>query len=153
VGRRPQICVLLVAMLAAGALWGGSASAHTYGGRTADDGRISFRFSPDEPRIIQLFAERELRCRKGKVRSFRRGAFRQTKTFARVAPDGRFRGTIRTRGVKGSLVRRGRFTIRGRAVNERFALGVFRERLRLRDGSRCDSGRIRFRIPLTSTNE
>ena len=28
-----------------------------------------------------------------------------------------------------------------------------RERLRLRDGSRCDSGRIRFRIPLTSTNE
>jgi hypothetical protein len=151
--RRHSICTLLAAMLVAGALWAGSAAAHTYGGRTAEDGRISFRFSPDESRIIQLFAERELSCRKGRVRSVRQGAFRQKRTFARVSGDGRFRGTIRTRGVKGSLVRRGIFTISGLAVDERFARGVFRERLRLRDGSRCDSGRVRFRIPLTSTNE
>ena len=70
-----------------------------------------------------------------------------------MTADGRFRGTIRTRGVKGSLVRRGIFTISGRAVDDRSARGVFRERLRLRDGSRCDSGRIRFTIPLISTNE
>lgn len=140
-------------MLAVGALWTGSAAAHTYGGRTADEGRTSFRFSPDESRIIQLFAERELSCRKGRVRSVRQGAFRQKRTFARVSGDGRFRGRIRTRGVKGSLVRRGLFTISGRAVGQSFARGVFRERLRLRDGSFCDSGRIRFRIPLLSTNE
>jgi hypothetical protein len=140
-------------MLAVGALLAGSAVAHTYGGRTAEDGRISFRFSPDETRIIELSAERELSCRKGRVRSVRQGAFRQKRTFARISADGRFRGTVRTRGPKGSLVRRGLYTISGRAVDERFARGVYRERLRLRDGSRCDSGRIRFRIPLITTNE
>jgi hypothetical protein len=145
--RRVLIVAVVVLVCAA------PAAAHTYGGRTADDGRISFRFSAAETHFVQLHAERELACRKGKVRSFRVGAFRQRRVFVRVAPNGAFRGTVRTRGPKGSLVRLGRFTIKGRAVNESFAEGVFRERARLRNGTRCDSGRVRFKIPLISTNE
>ena len=148
--RRTAISSIVVVAVLVGA---SSAGAHSYEGRTADDGRIAFRLSPAESSFLRLFAERELACRKGKVRSFRLGAYRQRKVFVRVASSRAFRGSVRTKGPRGSLVRLGRFTIKGRLVNEATAKGVFRERVRLRDGTRCDSGRIRFEIPLTSTNE
>ena len=147
--RRTAIPFIVVAAALVGA---STAGAHSYGGRTADDGRISFRLSPSENSFIRLLAERELACRKGTVRSFRLGAYRQRRVFVRVGSNGAFRGSVRTRGPRGSLVRLGRFTIKGRILTDS-ARGVFRERVRLRDGTRCDSGRIRFAIPLTSTNE
>lgn len=145
----------IAAVLAAGAVCAFGAApgmAHTYGGKTAKGGDISFRVSPGETHFIKLRAERELRCRKGRVRSFRPGVFRQRTVFVRVAPDGTFRGSVRVHGPRGSLVRRGRFSIRGRTVNELRAKGFFRERHRLKDGTRCDSRRVRFSIPLTTTN-
>lgn len=148
--RRTAIPSIVVAAALVGA---SAAGGHSYDGRTADDGRISFRLSPSESSFVRLLAERELACRKGKVRSFRVGAYRQRRVFVRVNSNGAFHGSVRTRGPRGSLVRLGRFTIKGRTVNEASAKGVFRERVRLRDGTRCDSGRVRFEIPLTSTNE
>ena len=128
------------------------AQAHTYGGKTARGGAISFRVGADSATVVRLSAERALACRKGRIRSFRSGGFSQSKPFVRRS-GGLFRGSIRTRGPKGSLVRRGRFAIRFVVRGESVAAGVFRERLRLRDGTRCTSGRVRFRIPLIDTND
>ena len=129
-----------------------SAQAHTYGGTTAKQARMSLRVAADSSRVVALSTERELACRKGRIRSFRTGVFRQARTFVRRS--GRFlRGSIRTRGPRGSLVRRGRFAIRLIVRGESVAIGVFRERVRLRDGTRCTSGRVRFRLPLVDTND
>lgn len=141
-----------VAAAAAALLCAASAQAHTYGGSTTKDGRISFRVGADSATVIRLSAERELACRKGRIRSFRSGLFRQSRAFVRRS-GGLFRGSIRTRGPEGSLVRRGRFAMRFVVRGHSVAAGVFRERLRLRDGTHCTSGRVRFRIPLVDTND
>jgi hypothetical protein len=141
----------LLAAVAALAFAGG-AQAHTYGGQSAKDGRIDFRIGADSSTVVSLDAVRALSCRKGRIRSFRTGAFRQSRPFVRRT-KGRFKGSIHTRGPSGSLVRRGRFSIRFRVRAGFLAVGVFRERLRLRDGTRCTSGRVRFHVPLLSTND
>lgn len=128
------------------------AAAHTYAGKTARSGQISLRVGAGSATVIRLSAERELACRKEGIRSVRSGAFLQSRRFVRRS-RGLFRGSIRTRGPKGSLVRRGRFAIRLVVRGESVAAGVFRERVRLRDGTRCTSGRVRFRIPLIDTND
>jgi len=128
-----------------------AAGAHTYGGESAKGGAMDMRASPDFKRLLALSVERELRCRKGRFRSFRSGIFVQRTVFVRVSGS-RFRGSVRVRGARGSLIRRGRFSIRGRFTNgQAVAHGVFRERSRLRDGTRCSSGRVRFFLPVTST--
>ena len=132
-------------------LTAGPALGHTYRGETVKGGTISMRVGSDDSTVIRLRAERELSCRKGKFRSFRQGAFRQRSTFVRRS-GGVFRGSKRTRGISGSLVRLGRFSIRFR-ISESRARGVFRERVRLRGGTRCTSGRVRFSIPLIDTND
>jgi hypothetical protein len=145
--RRAGLAVALAALACAA-----PAGAHTYGGKTVRDGQISFRIGADSSTVVLLSAERELTCRRGRVKSFRSGTFRQARRFVRRR--GRlFRGSIRTRGPRGSLVRRGRFAIRFVVRSEVVAAGVFRERLRLKDGTRCTSGRVRFRLPLTDTND
>ena len=129
------------------------AHAHSYGGSTVRAGAMTLQVSSGFDRLIALRAERELRCRKGRVLSFRRGAFLQRSVFARGSGSF-YRGSIRVRGTRGSLVRRGRFSIRVRLTNHQtVARGVLRERVRLRDGTRCTSGRVRFFLPLVSTNE
>ena len=145
--RRAGLATALVVLVCAA-----PAEAHTYAGKTAKGGQISLRVGAGSATVVQLTAERELACRKGGIRSVRSGAFRQSKPFVRRS-RGLFRGSIRTRGPKGSLVRRGRFAIRFVLRGEFVATGVFRERLRLRDGTRCTSGRVRFRITLIDTND
>lgn len=113
---------------------------------------MHFRVGPDNARVISLSVERELSCRKGRLRSFREGVFRQVSVFVRSTGGNFFRGSVRTHGVPGSQVRRGRFSIRFVADGAR-ARGVFRERVRLRGGTRCTSGRVRFDVPLLDTND
>ena len=145
--RRLGLATVLVALVCAA-----PAEAHTYAGKTARGGQITLRVGADSATVILLSAERELACRKAGIRSIRTGAFRQSRPFARRS-RGRFRGSIRTRGPSGSLVRRGRFAIRFVIRGDSVVAGVLRERLRLRDGTRCTSGRVRFRIPLIDTND
>lgn len=145
--RRSVVLALFAAILCAA-----PALAHTYRGSSVKGGAIHFRVGPDDARVISLSVERELSCRKGRLRSFREGIFRQISVFVRSRGGNFFRGSVRTRPVRGSQVRRGRFAIRFVASDGR-ARGVFRERVRLRGGTRCTSGRVRFDIPLVDTND
>lgn len=145
--RRALALALLAALVCAA-----PAVAHTYRGNSTKGGAMHFRVGPDNSRVISLSADRELSCRKGRLRSFREGTFRQVSVFVRSNGGSFFRGSVRTRPVRGSQVRRGRFSIRF-VVSGNRAVGVFRERVRLRGGTRCTSGRVRFDIPLVDTND
>jgi hypothetical protein len=128
------------------------AFAHSYGGNSSKGGAMHLRVGSDNRSVISLSVTRELSCRRGSLRSFREGIFSQVRVFVRSGGGNFFRGSVRTRGVRGSQVRRGRFSIRFVADGSR-AQGVFRERVRLRGGTRCTSGRVRFTIPLVDTND
>jgi hypothetical protein len=129
--RRAAVLALVAALACAA-----PAFAHTYDGKSAKGGAMHIRIGPDGAHVIALSAERELSCRKGRLRSFREGVFRQVSVFVRRTRGTFFRGSVRTHAVRGSQVRRGRFSIRF-VANDQRAGGVFRERVRLRGGTRC----------------
>jgi hypothetical protein len=116
-----------------------------YAGKTAQGHPLRFVVAPEGDLIERFRVRRDLTCRRGKFRTSITGRFEQVRGRIRVSRGGRFHAEGRVRGTRGSRIRsgficvRGVFRSRGRVVR-----GRLKERVRLRDGSLCSSGILRF---------
>jgi hypothetical protein len=117
-----------------------------YAGQTSQDLDLSFRTSGEHEgrRIVRLQVSFELTCRRGTLTSVRRAKFRQSGSFFRVSRSGRFKGSLKVKGDHAYEVRGGRVSLAGHFITRRRVEGRVRERLRLAEGLRCNSGAVRF---------
>ena len=134
--------VLLVAVMAAGSPPKGGAG---YSGQTSQGKPIRFRVTPQGNLIRRFQVSRNLLCRKGRRRTALTGSFTQQSLRMRVGEKGRFHAEGNVEGRKGSRIRGGQLCLRGSfSGGGRVARGRYREVVRLRDGSLCRSGLLRF---------
>jgi hypothetical protein len=130
--------------------WVAEAAAPTkrarYAGKTRQDLPVSFRVSRSGKKLVRFRVTLEVECSGGDVTSVRQVRFRQATDFIQVNRDDTFSGDTRIRGDRGDEVRGGRLAVNGRFVSRRRARGSLHERLRVADGLRCDSGRVRFTV-------
>ena len=132
----------LVAAVAAVAL--AAARPHTtYKGRTSQGGDASLRTDKDGTAVRSFTIHRKFDCGTQTAE----GTFRQSAGIMVIKPDRRFFGHAPVSPVPGGDIKRGQFTIRGR-FGERAgaARGTYRERVRLKNGGRCDTGEVRYRV-------
>ena len=148
--RRPAgivaalLAIALVAAVASGAL--PRPGAH-YVGESSQSKVVRFSVATHRKRLRRFVIKREFRCRRGDLRSSLTGTLRISRAPIRLTRDGHFHAHhLRIRGVTGSTIRRGLVCLIGRfGRGGRTARGRFRETDRLRDGSRCVTGLVRFR--------
>ena len=115
----------------------------TYKGNTSQRLPVSLRTDNDGTAIRSFTIRREFRCGSETVE----GTFRQSSGIMVIKPDRRFWGHDQVKPARGGEIQRGQFTIRGRfGTRGRVVRGTYRERVRLRDGTRCDTGEIRYRV-------
>ena len=132
----------LVVMVAAGSPPKAGAG---YAGETSQDGKISFRVTPQGDLIRHFRIARDLACRRGKRRTALTGRFEQQSIRVRIGPKGGFHAEARVEGRGRSRIRAGTICLRGVFRNGgRVARGRYREVVRLRDGSLCRAGLVTF---------
>jgi opacity protein-like surface antigen len=150
-----RLVLLLVSVAAVAALVVASSATgvnpragHLYRGKTSQqDRRVRFKVTGDGARVVGFRIGRDFACRKRQNFSGRTGTFQQVSLQLNVRADGRFSGSAKVHGGRGSEIRRGRVRVRGSfSSGGSHGRGAFRERSKLRDGTRCDSGRVRFRV-------
>jgi hypothetical protein len=139
------VVALIVASTATGV---NPRAGHVYRGKTSQqDRRVRFRVTGDGAQVVGFRIGRDFACRKGRNFSGRTGRFEQVSLVLKIRSDGRFSGSAKVHGGRGSEIRRGRVRVRGSfSSGGSHGRGAFRERSKLRDGTRCDSGRVRFRV-------
>lgn len=114
----------------------------TYRGNTSQGHKASLRTDDDGTAVRRFTLRREFDC----------GSQTAEGTFVSVGkmvikPDRRFFGHAPVKPVRGGAISRGQFTIRGRfGPSGGVAKGTYRERVRLRNGGRCDTGELRYRV-------
>ena len=114
-----------------------------YEGNTSQGNDASLRTDGDGSAIRSFTIRRELDCGTQTVV----GTFRQSSGIMVIKPDGRFWGHDLVAPSAGGAIERGQFTIRGRfGPRGGAARGTYRERVRLKNGARCDTGEIRYRV-------
>jgi hypothetical protein len=117
----------------------------TYVGETSGGRTVSFRVTPQGDLIRRFRIARVLVCRRGERRTALLGRFRQVRTGIRVGRTGGFHGEARVSGGGDSRIESGRVCVRGVfRSNGRVVSGRYREHVRLRDGSICTAGLVRF---------
>ena len=115
----------------------------TYRGNTSQRLPVSLRTDDDGTAIRGFTIRREFRCGGETIE----GTFRQRSGIMVIKPDRRFWGHDQVQPVTGGEIRRGQFTIRGRfGPRGNVVRGTYRERIRLRNGTRCDTGEVRYRV-------
>ena len=127
----------------AAAAFAAARASTTYKGKTSQRNPVSLRTDNDGSAVRSFTIRREFDCGAQTAE----GTFRQDSGKMVIKPDGRFFGHAEVNPAPGGEIRRGQFTIRGR-FGERggAARGTYRERVRLRNGNRCDTGEIRYRV-------
>jgi hypothetical protein len=115
-----------------------------YSGKTSQGKKVSLRTNPTGEGVESFVIRRVFRCGDETVE----GTFRTFRSDGGVMPvklNGRFYGHAKI--DPGGAIKRGEFTIRGRfGPNGGAARGTYRERVRLKSGTRCDTREIRFRV-------
>jgi hypothetical protein len=121
-----------------------AARPHTvYKGRTSQNGLARLRTDIDGTAVKAFTIERKFDCGTQTAE----GVFRQSSGIMVIKPDRHFFGHAPVQPVPGGDIKRGQFTIRGRfGKRGGAARGTYRERVRLKNGSRCDTGEVRFRV-------
>jgi hypothetical protein len=115
----------------------------TYKGKTSQRNDVSLRTNKHGTSVRSFTLRREFDCGTQTAE----GTFRQATGIMVIKPDGRFFGHAPVRPAPGGEIRRGQFTIRGRfGKRGGAARGTYRERVRLKNGGRCDTGEIRYRV-------
>ena len=116
-----------------------------YSGQTSQDHSIRFRVNAEGDLIRGLVVSRDLLCRRGRRRTAVTGRFTQRSLRMRIGRRGRFHGEAPVEGRRGSRIRAGTVCIRGVfSSGGRVVRGRYRETVRLRDGSLCRAGVVRF---------
>jgi hypothetical protein len=114
-----------------------------YTGNTSQGNNASLRTDGDGTAIRSFTIRREFDC----GTSTAAGTFRQSSGIMVIKPTGRFWGHDNVQPSSGGSIQRGEFTIRGKfGKNGNVVRGTYRERVRLKNGSRCDTGEIRYRL-------
>jgi len=114
-----------------------------YAGSTSQGNRASLWTDADGTAVRAFSIRREFKCGAQTAA----GVFRQSSGIMVVRPTGRFWGHDDVRPSRGGEISRGEFTIRGKFGRRgNVVRGTYRERVRLKDGSRCDTGVIRYRV-------
>jgi hypothetical protein len=114
-----------------------------YVGNTSQDYDASLRTDRDGTAIRSFTIRREFDC--GTETAV--GTFRQSSGIMVIKPTGRFWGHDKVKATAQGSIRRGEFTIRGKFGSKgNVVRGTYRERVRLKNGSRCDTGEIRYRV-------
>jgi hypothetical protein len=117
----------------------------TYRGETSQERKVRFRVSPGGDLVRAFSITRNFTCRRGTQLSSLTGRFRQVRTPIEVGDGGGFHGEVKVRGTGSSRVRHGSVCVRGAFRRSgRVVRGRYREVLRLRDGSLCRTGLLRF---------
>ena len=116
-----------------------------YAGNTSQGKKASLRTTPTGGGVEQFVIRRVFRCAVEDGEETVSGVFRQSSGVLAVADNGTFRGSSKVRPTR--QIKRGVFTLAGRfGPRGRVARGTYRERVRLRSGTRCDTGKVRFRL-------
>jgi hypothetical protein len=140
------ICVAAVAAAAAYAAVKPNAK---YTGETSQGKRVDLRTSPTGGSVKGFVITRVLKCAASSGTQKVRGTFRQTSGQMVIKADGSFAGGGKVTPTAGGTIKRGVFSLKGRfGPRGRAARGTYRERVRLGDGTRCDTGKIRYRVSL-----
>ena len=114
-----------------------------YTGNTSQGNDASLRTDRDGTAIRGFTIRREFDC--GSETAV--GTFRQSSGIRVIKPTGRFWGHDKVAPSAGGSIKRGEFTIRGKfGPKGNVVRGTYRERVRLKNGSRCDTGEIRYRV-------
>ena len=114
-----------------------------YRGNTSQGHNASLRTDADGTAVRSFTIRRSFNCGAGSPT----GTFRQSSGIMVVKPDGRFWGHDQVQPSTGGSIDRGQFTIHGRFGRRGGAVrGTYRERVRLENGTRCDTGEIRYRL-------
>ena len=115
----------------------------TYRGKTSQRNDVSLRTDNDGTAVRSFTIRREFDCGTQTAE----GTFRQSSGIMVIKDDGRFFGHAPVQPAPGGEIQRGQFTIRGRFGRRgRAARGTNRERVRLKNGGRCDTGEVRYRV-------
>ena len=134
--------VTSVAMLAAVASAAPKADT-TYRGNTSQHRSASLRTDDDGTAVKGFTITRKFDCGSSSVA----GTFQQSGGIMVIKPTGRFWGHDQVKREAGGSIARGQFTIHGRfGPSGNVVEGTYRERVRLKNGTRCDTGEIRFRL-------
>jgi hypothetical protein len=116
-----------------------------YAGDTSQERTVRFKVTPDGDLIKRFVIARDLVCRRGKRRTGLTGHFRQRGARIELRRNGRFHAEPRVEGGGQSKISGGRVCIRGSFYRKgRIMRGRYREVVRLRDGSLCRSGLVKF---------
>ncbi|MFN2616048.1 MAG: hypothetical protein ABR581_02865 [Thermoleophilaceae bacterium] len=143
------LAVPACALLAVAASGGVPRPGAHYAGASSQGGTVRFSIARHEARLRRFRIRREFRCRRGTLRSSLTGTLRLARTPIRLDGSQFHAHHVRIQGVTGSTIRRGLVCLVGRfSRRARVARGRFRERARLRDGSRCVTGLVRFKARL-----
>jgi hypothetical protein len=115
----------------------------TYRGKTSQGEKVSLRTDRDGSAVRGFTIRRQFDCGTQTAE----GIFVQSSGKMVIKPDRRFFGHADVNPAPGGEIERGQFTIRGRfGSGERVVKGTYRERVRLKNGGRCDTGELRFRV-------
>jgi hypothetical protein len=113
-----------------------------YEGVTSQNQEVILRTNGTGGSVKSFLIRRNLRCGSQLVK----GDFR-TDGLMVIKADGRFGASAKVTPVSGGQIKRGVFNLKGSfGPRGRVAKGTYRERVRLRDDTRCDTGKVRFRV-------
>ena len=116
----------------------------TYKGTTSQGNNAKLRTNAAADGITSFLIRREFDCGDETiVGTFR--TFRAEGGLMPIKETGKFFGHAKVQA--GGAIARGQFTIRGKfGTKGGAARGTYRERVRLKSGTRCDTGEVRFRV-------
>jgi hypothetical protein len=118
----------------------------TYSGTTSQGQRMSLRVMLDGLRVFNFKIRRQLSCVVGGETETVAGTFQQVGRPVRVSRRGVFKATVEVTGEEGGQIESGRASFRARfSADGRRLRGAYRERLVLRNGGSCSTGRVTFR--------
>jgi len=114
-----------------------------YTGNTSQGNNASLRTDRDGTAIRSFTFRRQFDCGTETAT----GTFRQSSGIMVIKPTGRYWGHDKVKPSAGGSIQRGEFTIRGKfGAKGNVVRGTYRERVRLKNGSRCDTGEVRYRL-------
>jgi hypothetical protein len=112
-----------------------------YSGGTSQGFFVSLKTSESGGAVSKFTITRRFDCGAENVS----GTFRQSGGRMLIKENGKFFGHAEV--ATGGAIKSGVFTIRGDfGPNGGAARGTYRERVRLKNGARCDTGEVRFRV-------
>jgi hypothetical protein len=113
-----------------------------YEGVTSQNNEVILRTNATGGGVKSFLIRRSLKCGTQRVK----GDFR-TEGLMAIKADGSFGASAKVTPVSGGTIKRGVFNLKGFfGPRGRVARGTYRERVRLEDGTRCDTGKVRFRV-------